>query len=189
MSGGFALSGLLLASLGRYALLTFLVTDRTREIGLRVAFGAQRRLVTSVVGGALRLVGIGAGLGIGLSIPPLRLFGALLYGVTAYDPSTYVTVVALLAPSPAWQPTCRPAARRPAGRPSARLNRPRPGVSSSSGTRAASRFVPLRPTVREQAKEVARRNFASSTRHSEMDGLELVRPITTAARPERSDEL
>jgi putative ABC transport system permease protein len=97
MSGAFAMTGLLLASLGLYALLTFLVIERTREIGLRVALGAQRRLVTwSVVGGALRLVGIGAALGVGLSIPLLRSCGALLYGVTPYDPATYVTVVALL---------------------------------------------------------------------------------------------
>ena len=97
VSGAFAVSGLLVASLGLYGLLAFLVTERTKEIGLRIALGAHASLVTrSVVGGGLRLVGIGAAVGIGLSILLLRSLGALLYGVTLYDPSTYVSVVALL---------------------------------------------------------------------------------------------
>ena len=97
VSGAFAVSGLLLAALGLYGLLAFLVAERTKEIGLRLALGAQvGQLMRSVVGGGLRLVAIGAALGVACSLLLFRLAGTLLFGVAPYDVSTYATVLALL---------------------------------------------------------------------------------------------
>jgi putative ABC transport system permease protein len=97
ISGGFALIGLLLASLGLYGLLAFLVTERTREIGIRMVLGAQTGRVTrSVVGGGLRLVAIGAGAGIAGSLLLLRSLRTLLFGVTPNDAATYASVLTLL---------------------------------------------------------------------------------------------
>ena len=98
VSGAFAVSGLLLAALGLYALLAFLVTERTREIGLRIALGAQRgELTWHVVRDGLRLVAIGAMAGVVVSITLLPSFGTVLFGVSPTDVTTYVVVLSLLS--------------------------------------------------------------------------------------------
>jgi putative ABC transport system permease protein len=97
VSSGFALSGLLLATLGVYGLLAYIVAERTREIAIRVALGAHiRRLTRSVVARGLRLVAIGAILGLAGALALLRSLSTLLFEVTPYDLPTYAGVVALL---------------------------------------------------------------------------------------------
>ena len=94
----FALLALILASVGVYGVVTYLVTQRTHEIGVRIALGAGRRDIISLVlnqGVRLALAGIGVGL-IG-AIVSTRLMGSLLFGVNARDPLTLVVVSVVLA--------------------------------------------------------------------------------------------
>ena len=98
VSGAFALSGLLLASLGLYALLAFMVGERTREIGLRIALGAHRgQLTWNVVANGLRLVALGAAAGVAVSLVVLPSFGTLLFGVEPTDVKTYLFVLTLVS--------------------------------------------------------------------------------------------
>jgi predicted permease len=95
--GIFSAFALMLAAVGIYAVVSYAVTERTREIGLRLALGARagevRRLV---VAQALLPVLIGASVGLGLAVLAGRGMAGLLYGVTGTDPATLGTVTALL---------------------------------------------------------------------------------------------
>ena len=88
---------LLLASIGLYGVLSYAVTQRSREIGLRIALGATAGSVQRiVVARGLGLTAIGLSIGLALAWSVTRTLQSVLYGVTAGDPSTYATVVGLL---------------------------------------------------------------------------------------------
>ena len=100
----FALTALLLAAVGIYGVISFLVGERTQEIGIRLALGAQRRDIFGIIlGQGLRLAIIGAGIGLVGSVIVAQSMASLLYGVKPTDPPTVATVafvfvsVALLA--------------------------------------------------------------------------------------------
>lgn len=107
----FALAAVLLAAIGLYGVLAFQVSQRTQEIGVRMALGATRSHVLGlVVRRGMALVGIGLAVGFGLSWWGVRLLRSLLFGVAANDPASFalalgaLLAVGLVACSlPAWR--------------------------------------------------------------------------------------
>jgi predicted permease len=93
----FAGLALLLASIGLYGVLSYAVTQRSREIGLRMALGASSRSVQAmVVGRGLALTGAGLVAGLALAAIGTRSMKSMLYGIDALDPATFAGVSALL---------------------------------------------------------------------------------------------
>jgi predicted permease len=95
--GIFAFLALLLASIGIYGVVSYVVGQRTQEIGIRLALGAQRLHILRLIlgrGGILALAGVGVGLASALGLT--RLMASLLYGVRATDPLTFAGVAILL---------------------------------------------------------------------------------------------
>jgi predicted permease len=109
--GAFGLLGLLLASVGLYGVMSYTVAARTREIGVRMALGAERGdVLRLIVGQGLVLALCGAGTGLVLALVATRVLQRFLFGVGATDPLTFLgvalllTLVALLA---CWIPARR----------------------------------------------------------------------------------
>jgi predicted permease len=95
--GLFGALALILASIGIYGVLAYSVAQRTSEIGLRMALGAQPRQVLGLVlKQGMLLALIGAGVGVLVALPVARMAGSLLYGVSATDPLTYAGITLLL---------------------------------------------------------------------------------------------
>ncbi len=113
MFGAFALVALLMATMGLYASMAYLVSQRTQEIGVRMALGASGTGVLKMIlgqGARLGLVGVAIGLAFGLAMA--RAMTSLLYGVSPTDPATYAAVAALMlvvalvaSAVPAWRAT------------------------------------------------------------------------------------
>lgn len=95
--GAFAISALLLASLGIYGVLSYLITERTREIGVRMALGAQAwQVIRMVLAQGISPTLIGLGIGIGGSFAVMRLIRDQLFEVTAIDPVSFAGAAILL---------------------------------------------------------------------------------------------
>jgi macrolide transport system ATP-binding/permease protein len=113
MSGSVGILALGLAMIGLYGIVTLGVTRRTREIGIRMALGAERRrVIAMLLGQGMRLVIIGACIGVGLSLLVGRVLGGLLVGVDGADPATFAVVVGTLTAVAAvatWLPSRRAA--------------------------------------------------------------------------------
>jgi putative ABC transport system permease protein len=98
LMGLFALAALLVSSIGLYGLISYSVAHRTREIGVRMAVGAERGdVLWLVVGQGIKLALIGAAIGLVAAIAVTRLIENQLFGVSATDPLTFATVAALIA--------------------------------------------------------------------------------------------
>jgi predicted permease len=97
MASVFAIVALALASIGLYGVVSYAVSRRSREMGIRMSLGAApSTVVRQMVREGMVLVGVGTGLGLALALAGAQILRSLLFGVGALDPTTFVTVPALL---------------------------------------------------------------------------------------------
>jgi putative ABC transport system permease protein len=97
LTGLFAVVAALLAAAGVYGVVSYVVSRHTREIGLRMALGAEPRdILKLIIGQGLRPVLIGAGVGVAASVALTRFLSSLLFGVSATDPLTFMVITLLL---------------------------------------------------------------------------------------------
>ena len=96
--GGFSALALGLVALGLYGVISYAVTQRTREIGVRMALGARTQVVQRQVAiDGMKLVGLGLAIGLLASAAVTRAMSSMLFGVVPYDAPTTVTVIVFLA--------------------------------------------------------------------------------------------
>jgi putative ABC transport system permease protein len=95
--GVFASLALTLAAVGIYGIVAYSVTERTHEIGVRLALGAQRRdVIAMVVGQGMTMTAAGTAIGVAAALMLTRLMSTLLFGVSAVDPATFLAIPCLL---------------------------------------------------------------------------------------------
>ncbi|HYL84914.1 MAG TPA: ABC transporter permease [Candidatus Angelobacter sp.] len=95
--GSFAALALILAMVGLYGLISYSVAQRTRELGIRIALGAQQNdVMRLVLGEGVRLTLIGVAFGLGAALALTQLMRSLLFGVSAVDPVTFASVAVVL---------------------------------------------------------------------------------------------
>ena len=91
--GAFGALALGLAAIGVYGVMSLIVSERTREVGVRLALGAQpAELLRMIVGQAAKLAGIGVAIGLAVSLPLAPLLDSQLYGIESFDPATFIAV-------------------------------------------------------------------------------------------------
>jgi putative ABC transport system permease protein len=109
--GAFAALAVVLSALGIYGVTAYGVTQRTKEIGVRLAIGAtERTVLRMVLFGAIRLAAIGVAIGLGGALLGARLLSSQLYGVGARDPLTFAgmsVLLAIVAVAASWLPARR----------------------------------------------------------------------------------
>ena len=94
----FSVLAAVLAAVGVYGVMAYMVAQRTHEIGIRMAMGAQQRAVMMMVlGDGAKLTAIGIGIGLAAAFGLTRVLSSLLYGVSAADPRTFAAISVLLA--------------------------------------------------------------------------------------------
>jgi putative ABC transport system permease protein len=111
IASSIGLCGLLLASIGIYSTVSYDVVLRTREVGIRMAIGAQKRdILNVVIWGSLRAVLVGLAVGVVLAIGAARLLRGVLYGLGALDVVSFATASLLfltIALAASWLPSRR----------------------------------------------------------------------------------
>jgi putative ABC transport system permease protein len=95
--GLFALVALFLAAVGLYGVVAYTVTQRTQEIGLRMAIGAEPgQVLRMIIGGGMKLAAIGVAVGVAGALALANLVASMLYGVTPFDPASYAGTAGVL---------------------------------------------------------------------------------------------